>query len=651
MSRVGKIWLGAAYYPEAWDEATLKDDIAKMKEVGVNVVRIGEFAWSTMEREEGVFDFSLFRKVMDALHAAGIAVILCTPSATPPKWLTDKYEETLAMRDNGVRKHFGGRCHPCKSSAVMREKNRTVVTKMCEALAGHPSVIGWQIDNEIYPYDNGCFCPTCRAKFARWLEKKYGDIATLNAQWGGARWSLEYRSFEDVDPPMSDTWTHPSLKIEWLRFHSANIAEYVHEQAEVIRKFSSAPIGTDMMPLMEQNYYEMNANLDLVQFNHYEPYDQLEHPSFWFDFVRAIKPVPFWNTETQAGWNGSEFSEYGHRPKGNCYVNTWLPVAKGGEMNLYWLWRAHYAGHELAHGSVLSSCGRFYYIADEIKKAAEDFEKCAPLLKANGVQSKIAMHYSATAWLNFKFAPLTKGMNYIGFLMENFHKPLRHHNVDLIDTPHSLEGYELLVSPYLSCVDEHGLKERVIQWVKAGGTWIVGPMSDIMADNAGKYTNAPYSFLEDFAGIYTAFQLPIPNDCIKAKWADGSEMDISQVYDGYECRGAESLAVYASDHPKGLSAVTCKKVGKGKVIVLGTMLSGKDFRRLVEKELGFAPIAKASHNIELIKRGKLILAVELQNEKGSVKLRGKYRDILTNEICEKETVIHPYSVRILEPIE
>ena len=650
MSRVGKIWLGAAYYPEAWDEATMHDDVAKMREVGVNCVRIGEFAWSTMEPSEGVFDFSLFRKAMDALHAAGIAVILCTPSVTPPKWLTDTYEETLTMRDTGVRKHFGGRCHPCKSSTVMREKNRIIVTKMCEALAGHPSVIGWQIDNEIYPYDNGCFCPICRKNFTEWLKAKYKDIKVLNKQWGSARWSLEYRSFEDIEPPMSDTWTHPSLKVEWLRFHSDVIADYVNEQAEIIRKFSSAPIGTDMMPLMEQNYYDTNANLDLVQFNHYEPYNRLEHPSFWFDFLRPIKPVPFWNTETQAGWNGSEFSEYGHRPKGNCYINTWLPVAKGGEMNLYWLWRAHYAGHELAHGSVLSSCGRFYYIADEIKQAAEDFEKVAPLLQANRIQSKIAMHYSATAWLNFKFAPLTKGMNYIEFLMENFHTPLRHHNVDLIDTPHSLDGYELLISPYLSCVDEHGLKERVLQWVKKGGTWVVGPMSDVMADNASKYTNAPYSFLEELAGVYTAFQLPIPNEVIKAKWADGSDMEISQTFDGYECRGAKSLAVYANDHPKGLSAVTINKVGKGRVILLGTMLSPKDFRRLIEKELGFAPIAKASHNVELIERGRLLLAVELQNEKGSVKLRGKYKDVLTGELCEKETAIHPYSVRVLEPL-
>lgn len=76
-------------------------------------MRIAEFAWGNMEPNEGQFDFSIFLTAMDKLHNAGISVVFCTPSAPPPKWLTDKYEETLTMQDNGVRKQFGGRCHVC----------------------------------------------------------------------------------------------------------------------------------------------------------------------------------------------------------------------------------------------------------------------------------------------------------------------------------------------------------------------------------------------------------------------------------------------------------------------------------------------------------------------------------------------------------
>ena len=648
LNNLKKIWLGAAYYPEAWTEDVIVDDIEKMKQLGVNVVRMGEFAWSTMEKEEGVFDISLFQSVTQRMAKAGIDVIMCTPSATPPKWLTDKYEETLMMNDNGVRKQFGGRCHPCKSNPIMREKNRLIITEMCEALQGEPNIIGWQIDNEIYPY-RGCYCPLCKKGFGKYLQNKYKTVEALNDAWGTARWSLAYKDFDDVIPPREDTWNHPSLYIEWIAYHSDVIVDYVEEQAEIIKRYFSVPVGTDMMPLMEQNYYKTNRKMDVVQFNHYETAEDLGRASFWCDFARPIKDRPFWVTETQLNWNGSECAEFGYRPKGNAYINTWLPIAKGGEANMYWHWRQHYAGHELVHGAVLSTSGRFCFNANEVKKAGEEFKKCEDLLFENKVSSSVALHFSATAWLNLKHVPVSKGTDYLKFIADRYHKALRHHNVDVIDTPHGLEGYELLISPYLSCADEHGLKERVMRWVEEGGTWVVGPLSDIMTDAASKYRNAPYSFLEEFAGVYTAFQMPIANDVFKAKWSDWTELSISQTFDGYQLCGAESMAVYTNDHPQGLSVITRKKVGKGQVVLVGAMLGEADFKRLIEKELGFAPICEASDNVELVERGSLIFALELKNEKGFVCVNRKYKNVLTGEVVDGRVEISPHSVCIFQP--
>ena len=119
---MNEFFLGSAYYPEVWPEENIDGDFKKMKEVGLNSVRIAEFAWSTMEREEGKYDFSLFLKVLDKAKEYGIDVVMCTPSATPPKWLTDKYEETMSVKSDGNRRQFGGRCHPCKTSPIMRKK-------------------------------------------------------------------------------------------------------------------------------------------------------------------------------------------------------------------------------------------------------------------------------------------------------------------------------------------------------------------------------------------------------------------------------------------------------------------------------------------------------------------------------------------------
>ncbi len=642
----GKIKVGAAYYPETWDNTSIvDDDIAKMKYLGINIVRIGEFAWGTMEKEEGKFDFSFFRFVMDKMYEAGIGVVFCTPTPTPPKWLTDKYTESLRLNDNGMRKQFGARIHTCKSSPKFREKTEIIVKKICENLADHPALIGWQVDNEISP-DYGCWCDYCKKGFQKFLGKRYGTIENLNKSWGNNRWSLSYRSFEDIIPPRSDTWNHFSLDLEWTRFHSSLNADFIHKQVEIIKKYSSLPVSTDMMPILDQNYYEMAEKLDMVQYNHYEPSDFLIYPSFWFDFIRPIKDKPFWVTETQVNWNGAGHPENGFRPKNNCYINTWLPIAKGGEVNMYWHWREHYAGHELYHGAVLSSSGRYCFNAMEVKHAIEDFKKVEDKLFANKIKSKIAMHFSTTSYLNFKEELALKKMNYIEFMYSRYHKAFRHYNVDLIDTPHSVDGYDVIISPFLSCVDENGLKERMIKFVEKGGTWIVGPFSDILKDNATKYQNAPYGFLEDFAGIYTEMQIPFANDVIKAKWKDGEELSIEKTFDAYSLKGAESLADYTESWPKGFCAIAEKKVGKGKVIVVGTVIGEKDLRKLVP----IKPILNATDNVELIDRGELLIVIELENKQGSVSLDGKYKDLLTGDIFNGETIIEPFSVKVLERV-
>ncbi|MBE6811243.1 MAG: beta-galactosidase, partial [Ruminococcaceae bacterium] len=76
-------FLGVAYYPEDWDVSEIEKDIKMMLKVGINVARIGEFAWSKMEPRDGEFDFSWLHYVVDKLKNAGIGVVMGTPTAVP----------------------------------------------------------------------------------------------------------------------------------------------------------------------------------------------------------------------------------------------------------------------------------------------------------------------------------------------------------------------------------------------------------------------------------------------------------------------------------------------------------------------------------------------------------------------------------------
>ena len=643
------IQLGAAYYPELWDPAELASDIEKCKEYGLRLLRVGEFAWGRMEPEEGRFELDWLEELVDRLHESGISVVLCTPTCTPPRWLLNRYPETRQVSPAGVREAVSSRCHTCKTSPLMREKNLRVTEQLARRFGNHPGVVGWQIDNELYIYREGCYCPLCRAAFQAYLRERYGSPEELNRRWGMARWSLEYSSFDEVEPPRPDEWRHPSLQTAWRRFMEAQLCSYAREQADMLHRYTRAPVGTDMMPMNTLSYYDMTAPMDVVQYNHYDPAERLPFTTFFYDFARPIKARPFWVTETQVGWNGSEYAECGYRPVGNCYANTWLPIAHGAERNLYWLFRTPQNGHELAHGALFSTAGRPYRVSEEVRQASRDLARCDAFLSGSRVAARIAIHFSSVAENNFLSAPLLKDFHYKETLMERFHAPLRHYNVDLIDTPHPLDGYRVVFSPFLATIDEE-LQEKAEAFVRAGGTWIVGPMSGILTEDTSKYADSPYPFVERLAGVYVRYQKPIANSVWRAAWQDGSPLGVSTCYDALEATDSTPLATYCGDEFDGFAAVTERRLGAGRVILLGTLPDASAIRRLT----GLPPIAEASENVDLTERSGAragLIAIETENRPGTLTLPGRYHELIGDRRLSGTVSIRPYEVLVLEAEE
>ena len=112
------ITLGVCYYPEHWPESMWEGDLKRMKECGIEVIRIAEFAWSKFEPQEGVYTFDFFDRFMDLVKKEDMKVILCTPTATPPLWLSESYPEILNADLDGNRYYHGTRRHNNLNSRV-----------------------------------------------------------------------------------------------------------------------------------------------------------------------------------------------------------------------------------------------------------------------------------------------------------------------------------------------------------------------------------------------------------------------------------------------------------------------------------------------------------------------------------------------------
>lgn len=652
-------YYGAAYYPEAWPKEEIDADLDRLQAHGLNTVRVAEFAWSTMEPEEGKYDMSLFREVVDKCKARGISVIMCTPSATPPSWMAHKYPEIFACNDL-IRAKHGSRRTTCPTNKLYRRFCADIVEVMAKEFANDENIIGWQIDNELsmMMLGTGCNCPDCTNGFRDFLRDRYGTIDKLNDDWGNYTWSLNFSTFNEIDA-INTQVSQPSVhKYMWELYKSLNYSNFCSVQADIIRKYTDKPIGTDMMPLHQLDPTETNSHLDVAQFNYY---GDVAHMPFWLDTYRQTQNRPMWVTETSCCWNGSNQTN-GPRKKGFCAANTLMTFASGSEMCLYWLFRSHRGGYEMAHGSVVDAWGRDMQCSPEVRAVSKTLDKLTPMVrgtrpKGNGIA--VSFHHRPYVMDKYaSFENISVRYDYTNDIMNRIYMPLvrRHFRPDVLSAYDDLTPYKLLISHRQLTLDEGGFLDRIMPWVENGGTWVVGPYTDIYTADLAKYKNAPFGHLEDWANITRAYYIPSQNVNIpgasnvgfpKLVFADGSCGNVPEVNAnlGYDAivpgEGVKVLASYAdgTDYLEGYAAITETKVGKGRIILMGVQLeeakSYPEFIGKIAAECGIEPITEGSGNVEVNllegDYGTVFCAIECCGTEGSVVIPFDSTDIDSGE--------------------
>lgn len=651
-----KPYLGVAYYPEDWPDEEMDKDIARMKEIGVNTARIAEFAWHRMEPHPGEFDFSYFHQVVDKLAAAGIAVVLGTPTATPPRWLERLYPDVMAEGENGRVFSHGGRRHCCSNNPHYDAYSLRIVEKMAQEFADDPAVIGWQIDNEIYSFGNGCFCPNCQAKFRERLRKKYKTIDSLNQAWNLNLFSQWYDDFSEIPAPR-DAWHNPHLIQEWKIFQNDSHVEFVHRQAKILHKYVKVPVGTDTMPVNGMDYRKLTEKLDIVQFNHYNVPENLYCCAFWFDYLRTLKEHPFWNTETATCWNGSTAITQSIKPEGYCRANSWLPIALGGEANMYWLWRTHWAGHELVHGAVIDSSGRDMHTVSEVKDVAHGFHAASRFLTGTRVRPDAAIHFTSLSWNMHECQKVVEGWEYMPTVQDTFYRPMTRRGLrpDVIDSGAALDSYKLIFSPMVMSLDDRDLSARMAQWVKDGGVWVVGPLTDVRNADGTRYRDRFHGMLESLTGARWAYNAPDRESRIQAAWQDGKAFQGNTWYEMWDADD-DALVKVTGGHSaiEGKALVSLKPVGKGWVLLLGTLPSEKDMDRilrLVCEKSGVA-LPQVEGDVMVCPRrgeaGEGLVLVEYGCGEAAVTLDAPMTDLLTGRRLQGKIHLKPYDVLVLQ---
>ncbi|MEL6244871.1 MAG: beta-galactosidase [Pseudomonadota bacterium] len=481
--------LGVCYFPEHWPEAMWAEDAARMVDAGLSLVRIGEFAWSRYEPEPECFDFGWYERALETLHAAGLKVIACTPTATPPKWLIDRHPDILAHDRRGTPRKFGSRRHYCFSSPTYRSESQRITRALAERFGEHPAITAWQTDNEYGCHDTTqSYSPAARDAFRLWLAERYGDIAGLNTAWGNVFWSMEYRSFDEIDLPMQAvTELNPSHVMAFKRFSSDQVRAFNAEQIDILRNLSPGRkiIHNFMGFVTDFDHHAVGADLDVASWDAY-PLGFLEqfffsnedkarrmrvgHPdllAFHHDLYRGCSPE--WAVmELQPG--PVNWAAHNPAPLQGA-VELWAleALAHGASFVSWFRWRQAPFAQEQMHAGLLRPDSAPAPALDEARAVAD----LIPALQDSVTQSApVALLFDYADIWSIQTQPQGASFNAHEHVF-SWYAALRRlgFDVDILNPDADLTGYSVVCAPQ----SVHLTDAHVTALEQSGATLVFGP--------------------------------------------------------------------------------------------------------------------------------------------------------------------------------
>ncbi|MBV9949689.1 MAG: beta-galactosidase [Myxococcales bacterium] len=641
---------GCAWYPEQWSESRWAADLALMRDAHMNVVRVGEFAWSRMEPSEGRYDLDWLERAIHAAASHGLATVIGTPTAAPPAWLTRRYPSTLLVRENGRPAEHGNRCHFSPTSERYIGFCRAIAGELARRFGGNEHVIGWQIDNEysVVPYDEAT-----RAQFHAFLRSRYGTIERINELWTTAYWSQTYEDWADIPLPIGPH--NPGLMLEFRRFVSRIYASYQSAQIEAIRPHTKGFITHNALGWFEAvDLDELVADLDVASWDcyagtgHFDPLAQgVKH-----DLVRGLKGRSFWLMETQPGSvNWSHINSALNR--GAVGTMCWHAVGHGADAILFWQWRSALNGQEQYHGSLVAPDGRPRPVYDEIRRLGGDLARTADALRGTGVISECALIDSYDdRWalqLQRHHADFDPGAH-----TATFYRALRSrlHAIDVVHPTRSLAGYRLVIAPHLHLCNE-ALAAKLERFVREGGHLVLGPRSGMKDEHSallpsrqpGPLAAALGAHVEEYYALDAEVPLePGGRASIWAEWIEVDDPDVTVVL-RYEP---------SNGWLDGKAAVVSRALGAGSISYVGAWVDDETMGRLTDGWLEASGLSAwaGPPGVELCRRvgdsREVWICINHGQEPRSLDVPFSGVDRIGGERISGSLVLGPYGVAVVE---
>jgi len=569
----GKIAYGADYNPEQWPESVWPQDIALMREAGVNLVSVGIFSWALLEPKEGLYEFGWLDRIIDLLHAGGIAVDLANASATPPPWFSRRYPDSMLVDVDGIRRSYGGRQSFCPSSLEYRAASTALTAAIVDRYADHPAVAMWHVHNEYGCHNWSCYCDNSAAAFRTWLQRRYSELETLNQAWGTSFWSQHYYDWAEILPPRRtayNTFANPTQQLDFARFCSDELLDCFRVEAAVIRSRAGQSVTTNFMQFFKPlDYWTWSQQQDLISNDHYRRVEGLGEGgathdlAMSADLIRSLADGAPWllmeHSTSAVNWQPRNPA----KPPGQMIRDSLTHLARGADGDLFFQWRASKAGAEKFHSAMVPHAGTDSDRWREVCLLGAHLTSLAEVVGST-VMSRVAIAFDWNAWWGVELdSHPSVDVEMMGQI-RRWHRALWDQGIvcDFVHPERDLAKYQLVLVPSLYlCTDEAAANLAGV--TRRGGAVVVSFFSGIVDEydhiRLGGYPGAFADLLgvrvEEFSPLLagesvgvrfvaaqqSSFVPAVSTDALGSTWTELMTVTTAQVmarycsgvYDGY----------------------------------------------------------------------------------------------------------------------
>lgn len=683
-----KLYFGAAYYSEYLPYDRVEKDMEMMEKAGMNVIRIAESTWSTLEPQEGVYDFTHIDRMLDAAARHHISVIVGTPTYAVPTWLVKKYPDILAITQNG-RERYGHRQNMDITNPDYLSHAERVIRILMEHVKDVPHVIGYQLDNETKSY--GTAGPRVQAMFADYLKENFPDINDFNHEFGLDYWSNRVNDWNDF-PDVRGT-INQSLAAEFCKFQRSLVTKFLSWQADIVREYKR-----------DDQFITQNFDFDWTTHSigyqsQVDQYDasrcmtvagaDIYHPSneeltgaeitVCGNISRSLKKDNYLILETEA----QGLTPWLPYP-GQLRLQAYSHIANGSNSVMYWHWHSIHNAIESYWKGVLSHDFSENEIYREAVVIGNEWNKIGSHLKNLKKENKIAIMLDNASLTGFTQFPLEKaGANGYNTVMRWFSDALYRLNIeyDMISSrEQDFSGYECLIVPALYSAPESLLLE-LDSYVRNGGHLITTFRSGFSDEYLKIYPDMQPHILHECLGLhYDQFThphhvdiVPVQSDVMAAAQEHFSHPDDSafsltssacEWMELITCDTAVPVLKYSHPAYERYAAAAKNQYGNGSTLYFGTMFENDELLESVLlsflHETGFSGgdlSSDAPHYPLIIKRGindsgkELCYYLNYSKDPVSVTHRGKDGIELVSEtsiVCGDKIDLGGWGVAVVE---